>query len=141
MLWSTWLQHENGPARPVRYHTLAEHTRGVTNSSVAFHTVNESSRGSFCPPSLHVLTITSSIPPPHILLIIPAQKADNALVSPLGLRLPTAVPDVISNESEQTSTVIIHFQKRPQLGGRPDGWLERTPATLWVAVSMLRPHR
>ncbi|GBP61735.1 hypothetical protein EVAR_31063_1 [Eumeta japonica] len=29
-LWSTWLQHENKPARPVRYHTLREYRRDVT---------------------------------------------------------------------------------------------------------------
>ncbi|GBP78123.1 hypothetical protein EVAR_59917_1 [Eumeta japonica] len=33
MMWSTWLQHENRPARPVRPHG----TREVTLSDAAFH--------------------------------------------------------------------------------------------------------
>ncbi|GBP22341.1 hypothetical protein EVAR_11856_1 [Eumeta japonica] len=42
MLWPTLLQHKNGPARPVKYQTLAKYGREVAASAIAFLPVNES---------------------------------------------------------------------------------------------------
>ncbi|GBP33768.1 hypothetical protein EVAR_17096_1 [Eumeta japonica] len=42
-LWSTCLQHENGPARLTRYHTLIEFEREVTVPAVGYRPVSESS--------------------------------------------------------------------------------------------------
>ncbi|GBP84588.1 hypothetical protein EVAR_64618_1 [Eumeta japonica] len=43
MLCPGWLQHTNGPARPVRYHVLTVYKREVAASSVAFRLVKTSS--------------------------------------------------------------------------------------------------
>ncbi|GBP34131.1 hypothetical protein EVAR_28265_1 [Eumeta japonica] len=43
------LQHENGPARQVDYHTLTEYRSEVAASTVAFRSVTEFSGGSLAP--------------------------------------------------------------------------------------------
>ncbi|GBP53355.1 hypothetical protein EVAR_41192_1 [Eumeta japonica] len=35
MSLSTWLQHKNGSAQPMRYHTLTEYRRQITTCTVA----------------------------------------------------------------------------------------------------------
>ncbi|GBP53317.1 hypothetical protein EVAR_46574_1 [Eumeta japonica] len=44
-LWANWLQHENAPAVPMKYHTFIEYRRVVAASAVVVHRVGESSGG------------------------------------------------------------------------------------------------
>ncbi|GBP66241.1 hypothetical protein EVAR_85611_1 [Eumeta japonica] len=47
MLWLTWLQHINRPARSVQYYNLTEYRCEVTASTFSFRPVIESSGGPF----------------------------------------------------------------------------------------------
>ncbi|GBP73336.1 hypothetical protein EVAR_53131_1 [Eumeta japonica] len=63
---------ENGRARPVQYHTLAEYAREVADSAVVFRPVSESSYGSL---PIHHPTPTPSTIPPSDILFLPKRLA------------------------------------------------------------------
>ncbi|GBP28999.1 hypothetical protein EVAR_83899_1 [Eumeta japonica] len=76
MLYSTWLQHEKGPALLVRYDNIIEWRFEVTAPAVAFPSVSESSDD---PLLLHNFLFNGSL--------ISIQEAGDVLVTPLELRL------------------------------------------------------
>ncbi|GBP85512.1 hypothetical protein EVAR_45054_1 [Eumeta japonica] len=49
---ANWLQHKNGPARPVRYYTFTEYRYEVTAFAVTFHPLSESPGSPFAAPSI-----------------------------------------------------------------------------------------
>ncbi|GBP26218.1 hypothetical protein EVAR_16069_1 [Eumeta japonica] len=75
MQWSTRLQHVNGPAQPVKYHTFTEYRREVNISGVGFRSVSECYGGSLT----HHLSKNFSF----IGYLNLNQKSGNALMSPL----------------------------------------------------------
>ncbi|GBP73294.1 hypothetical protein EVAR_54788_1 [Eumeta japonica] len=78
ILWSTCMQHGNGPALPMRYHTLAEYKRKAAASTVVFRPVSKCTGGLLPSPSTHSL---------YTRYPILTREADDVPVTPLMLRV------------------------------------------------------
>ncbi|GBP13890.1 hypothetical protein EVAR_10461_1 [Eumeta japonica] len=88
-----WLRHNNGSARPVKYHTLPEYGCEVAASAVTFRPLSKSPEGILLPLPLH------HPDPPSISYLIPFQKASNTSAIALELEVSIGADDHLLSDS------------------------------------------